>query len=149
MFKRTDAFLHGNWLEYIYRIALHNALFPETRLEFRGLMDVPQDQGLGGSGGLYSVVSQTAIRAVRGATRAEVEAEMEKRGFSRYASEDYYNPDTGIVVQDLHDENVVISPRGSVVVFDPIPVMAKMADFANGGMLQGRRRPSWLVTGQM
>jgi hypothetical protein len=140
VFKRTDTSLHGTWLEYLHRLALHNALFPETRMEFHGLMDVPEGDGLVEGGGLYAVVSQKTIDPARGATRQEVEAELAKMGFRRFRGEDYYNPATGVVIQDLHDENAIINKKGSLIIFDPIPVLSKPADFAEGGMLHNQPR---------
>jgi len=50
---------------------------------------------------------------------------------------DYYKPNAGVVVQDLHDENAVISPMGSLRIFDPVPTMVKQEDLVHGGMLSG------------
>lgn len=68
---------------------------------------------------------QKALLAVRGADRAEVEAEMTLRGFYRRKADNYYNPDLGILVEDLHDENVLVSPGGSLLIFDPVIYLAK------------------------
>ena len=75
--------------------------------------------------GLQPVVTQKAFLAVRGAERNEVEAEMSKRGFYRRYADNYYNPDLGVLVEDLHDENVLISPKGSLLIFDPVIYLAK------------------------
>ena len=68
------------------------------------------------------------------------EEEMAKMGFHRFRGDDYYDPRSLVVVQDLHDENAVISPKGSLIIFDPIPVMARAVDFERGGMLHGEPR---------
>ena len=117
VFKRNNLLYHTNWLEYFHRLVLHNWLFPETAVTFLGLMFVDDD--------LQPVISQKALQSVRGATQPEVEAEMNRRGFQRRFADDYYNPDLGVVVEDLHNENVLVSLRGSLLIFDPVIYLAK------------------------
>ncbi len=114
--KRNDLIFHGTWLEYFHRLALHNWMFPDTAYRFEGLMDV--------DGMLYAVTSQKSVRAECGATRSDVEVEMTKMGFERTGGDDYYSPDLGVLVEDLHDENAVFTPTGSLVIFDPIIYLA-------------------------
>lgn len=106
--KRNNLFYHVNWLEYFHRLVLHNWLFAETSVHVEGLMLVDDE--------LQPVISQKALLAVRGATREEVEAEMTRRGFYRRKADNYYNPNLGILVEDLHDENVLVSPEGSLLI---------------------------------
>jgi hypothetical protein len=113
--KANDLSFHSTWLEYFHRLTLHNALFPDAPLQFEGLMQTDN--------GLKAVVSQPDIQATRGATRPEVEAYMAERGFRRAKGDDYINGDLGIKVEDLHDENAVMTPAGDVVVFDPVPYL--------------------------
>ena len=115
--KRNNLLYHTNWLEYFHRIVLHNWLFPETSIHFEGLMLVDDE--------LQPVITQKAFLATRGANRNEVEAEMERRGFYRRKADNYYNPDLGVLVEDLHDENVLVSPKGSLLIFDPVIYLAK------------------------
>ncbi|UFH53859.1 hypothetical protein [Spirosoma sp. KNUC1025] len=115
--KRNNLLYHTNWLEYFHRLVLHNWLFPETAVHFEGLMLVGDE--------LQPVIRQKALLAIRGADRKEVETEMAKRGFYRRKADNYYNPDLGILVEDLHDENVLVSPRGSLLIFDPVIYLAK------------------------
>lgn len=112
VFKRNNLYYHSNWLEYFHRLVLHNWLFPETMIRFEGLMMVEDE--------LQPVISQKAFLAIRGASRREVEKEMQRRGFVRRFADNYYNPDMGISVEDLHDENVLVSPAGSLLIFDPV-----------------------------
>lgn|GEM_PF-859633 len=132
-YKRNAAALHGTWLEYFHRLTLHNTLFPESAYRFEGFMRY--------NGELWAVTSQPDIQAVRGATRAEVRAAMEKLGFYPFSSHhpnDYYNADSGIVVQDLHDENAVVTRSGEIAAIDPIPYVPDKLDFQKGGMLFGQ-----------
>lgn len=118
-FKRNNLYYHSTWLEYFHRLVLHNWLFPETAVRFEGLMMVDED--------LQPVISQQAFLAIRGAKREEVEAEMKKRDFQRSHADNYYSPTLGIRVDDLHDENVLVSPAGSLLIFDPVIYLATPA----------------------
>lgn len=69
---------------------------------------------------LRPVVSQQAFRAVRGATREEVEAEMLRLGFVRRYEDNYLNPDLNLFVDDLHDQNVLVDADGDLLIFDPV-----------------------------
>jgi hypothetical protein len=117
VYKRNNLLYHTSWFEYFHRLVLHNWLFSETQLTFKGLMWVDDE--------LQPVVSQILIEAVRGASQSEVEAEMAQMGFYRRKADNYYNPTLGILVEDLHDENVLVSPKGSLLIFDPVIYLAK------------------------
>jgi len=61
------------------------------------------------------------VEAVRGASRDEVKAHMEAIGFQHIANtDDYHNPISGIRVEDLHDENVLVSAEGDLYIVDPV-----------------------------
>jgi Serine/Threonine/Tyrosine Kinase found in polyvalent proteins len=92
-------------------MALHNVLFPGARLQLEGLVQV--------AGRPWPVMSQAAVRAKRGARRDEVEPFMHRLGFARTRGEDYRHPE-GILVEDLHDENVFIDQDDNLVVIDPV-----------------------------
>lgn len=115
--NRIDS-MHLTYDEYLDRIIAHNQLFPESALRFEGFVEH--------DGMLWPVVSQPDIRASRGATPEEVAAYMATLGFRPETDLDYVN-DQGIRIEDLHDENAVIS-GGHVVIIDPaIFVPAKRA----------------------
>ena len=113
-FKRNNMFMHSTYLEFFHRIALHNYLFPEAPLRLEGFV-VNQ-------GELMPVMSQPHVRAERGATKAEVINYMKKLGFKHKSGVDFYNPTTGVIVEDLHDENVLIDPDNPdhMYIVDPI-----------------------------
>lgn len=154
----------ATWSEYFERIALNNWLFPSARYEFNGFaipteewkqemphtgllsrldegdmpspiaLDLDQPQAL---------VSQPFINHVRPATEEEVSKHMEELGYLLIdaGAYDFYNPDTGVVVRDIHGENASIDESGSVVVFDSVPYRARDLDYTSEGQLEGLRRP--------
>lgn len=111
VWKRNNLSFHLCFADFFDRLALHNSLFPGAPLRFEGVTEH--------EGELRPVMSQPAVRARRGATRAEVEALMRGLGFTRVQNDDYRHPE-GILVEDLHDENVFLDEGGEVVVIDPV-----------------------------
>ncbi len=55
----------------------------------------------------------------------EVETEMRKLGFSRRRNDDYFSPTLQLLVEDLHDENVLVDADGDLFIFDPVIYLAK------------------------
>ena len=110
--KRNNMFLHSTYLEFFHRMAMHNYLFPEAPVRLEGL--VVSDNTL------MPVMSQPHVHATRGASKEEVIDYMKKLGFKHITGVDFYNPETGIKVEDLHDENVLVSPDGHLHIVDPI-----------------------------
>ena len=111
-YKRNNLNYHGTWLSYFHNLLLHNWLFPQTGYTFLGLMDV--------DGSLQSVVSQKAIRGVRGATVDEVSAYMAQFEFIHRGANEYVHIGLGVTIGDLHHRNVLIDEEGELLVFDPV-----------------------------
>ncbi len=122
-YKRNNLAFHTSYLEYFERLVLHNWLFPDTMYLLEGLMLViePQDD----FSQLRPVVSQKALRAVRGATRAEVESLMRQLGFIRRYEDNYVNTDQTLFIEDLHDQNVLVDASGDLLIFDPVIYLTK------------------------
>ena len=112
MVQTNNMFLHSTYLEFFHRLAMHNYLFPEAPVKLEGFV-VNEDE-------LMPVFSQPHVEADRGATLEEVVKYMSKLGFKQKRGPDFYNPDTGVIVEDLHDENVLVSPEGHLYIVDPI-----------------------------
>jgi phosphoribosylformylglycinamidine (FGAM) synthase-like enzyme/phosphoribosylformylglycinamidine (FGAM) synthase-like amidotransferase family enzyme len=115
--KANDGSFHGNWLQYLERLHLHQFLFPETAYTFLGL--------LVDDSGVSMVVRQPFAKAsigIAGAKRDEVEAWMRNHyGAYRFKNDDYYLPQLDLLIEDLHDENVLISEnRKSLLFIDPV-----------------------------
>lgn len=121
--KRNNLAFHTSYLEYFERLALHNWLFPATRYEFEGLMLVAESPDEVPD--LRPVVAQQALRAVRGANRDEVETLMNQMGFLRRYEDNYANADQTIFVEDLHDQNALVTAGGELLIFDPVIYLTK------------------------
>jgi len=110
--KLNSASVHGDWREFFERIALHNHLFPDTKYTLKGFTDL--------SGDFTAILEQPFIKSERGATKAEIEADMAKNGFENVEENDYLNKETGVFVRDLHGQNVLIGQDGNLHYIDPI-----------------------------
>ncbi len=112
--KRTHGVLHATWLEYLNRLVMANHLFPAAPFRLAGF-------GTDDEGRFFAVVSQPAVfPARRGATRKEVGVLMRGFGFESVRRDDYIHPGLGLVVEDLHDQNVLVGPGGHLFVIDPV-----------------------------
>lgn len=114
--KVNDGTFHGTWLEFFDRLAIHNTLFPDTCYQLVGFT---QRKGFYGEDRLAAIVEQPFIKAERGASFEEVKADVGKMGFVHVKRDDYYNPDFGIILEDLHDENVLLDDNQNLIYIDP------------------------------
>lgn len=60
-------------------------------------------------GNVYAVVEQQFIKVTGQTNLAEVELFMNSNGFKRVRNNDYFNPELNVILEDLHDENVLTS----------------------------------------
>jgi hypothetical protein len=79
---------------------LHNFFFPDTAYELLGFYLDDQEN-------IFAVVQQPFVRANEKTDLLEVKNFMEANGFANTRNNDYYNDDLGVILEDLHDENVL------------------------------------------
>lgn len=97
--KLNDSIYYASWLDYFHNLLLNNFFFPDTAYQLLGFyMD---------SSGLYSVVSQAFVKATEPTDIANVKEFLTSNGFVNHRNNDYNNPELGIILEDLHDENVL------------------------------------------
>lgn len=56
---------------------------------------------------MYAVVVQPFVKATQKTDLSKVKQFMQENGFINNRNNDYYNPELGIILEDLHDENVL------------------------------------------
>ena len=56
---------------------------------------------------LYALVEQPFVKANQPTNLEEVKEFMKSNGFENTRNNDYYNASLGIILEDLHDENVL------------------------------------------
>lgn len=105
--KLNDATYYQSWQDYFYNLLLHNYFFPDTAYKFLGF--IKENDILCG-------VVQQAYVAISGKTYLEqVKIFLTQNGFINTRNNHYFNPDLGIILEDLHDENVLT--RNDVLYF--------------------------------
>jgi len=109
--KLSDSIYYASWLDYFYNLLLHNYFFPDTAYQLKGFY---RDNGT-----LYAVVRQDYIKADAPTSLENVRAFMEMNGFECIRNNDYRNPQLGIILEDLHDENV-LTRDGSLFFIDTV-----------------------------
>jgi len=111
VFKINTGRYYKTWADFFDAIEINNQLFPETKYEVIGFTTA--------RGKFSVIVKQPLITAERGATREEVKADMEKRGFSQIEFDDYQIKENGLIIKDLHGQNVLVSKEGNLFYIDP------------------------------
>ncbi len=97
--KLNDSIFYNSWEDYLQSLLLHNYFFPDTSYELIGFHE--------SDGVLFSVVKQPFVKATSKTDLEEVKKMMSENGFLNKKNNDYYNPELGLILEDLHDENVL------------------------------------------
>ena len=98
--KINDAVYYATWLEYFNSLLLHNLIFSDTAYTVLGLINVEHD--------LYAVVRQPFIIADGQAELEDIRDFLEFNGFQNTRRQDYFNKEFGLILEDMHDENVIV-----------------------------------------
>lgn len=99
--KLNDAIYYASWEDYFYNLLLHNYFFADTNYKFLGFY-LKEDL-------LYAVVKQPFVKATSITDLSQVKAFLTNNGFENTKNNDYTHPTLGIILEDLHDENVLTS----------------------------------------
>jgi len=105
--KVNDAVYYATWLEYLNSLLIHNLLFPNTAYEFVGFT-------LGKEGELKAVLQQRFIEGEQ-ADLSDIKEHLNFNGFAHTKRQDYFNIEFGLILEDMHDENVIA--RNDVLFF--------------------------------
>ena len=97
--KLNDAIYYNSWKDYFYNLLLHNYFFPDTAYDLVGFT---KDNDI-----LYAVVEQSYVSITTNTDLSQVKTFLTLNGFENVRNNDYYNPELGIILEDLHDENVL------------------------------------------
>jgi hypothetical protein len=97
--KLNDSIYYNSWRDYLYNLLLHNFFFPDTAYDLIGFTK--------SDGVLYAVVHQSYVSITETTDLEKVKDFLIINGFKNIRNNDYYNPDLGIILEDLHDENVL------------------------------------------
>ncbi len=105
--KLNDSIYYNSWKDYFYNLLLHNYFFPDTAYDLIGFT---KDNEI-----LYAVVQQSYVSITSNTDLNQVKEFLTLNGFENNRNNDYINPELGIILEDLHDENVLT--RNEVLYF--------------------------------
>ncbi len=99
VYKLNDGIYYLDWLDYLINLQLHNYFFPETSYNLIGFCQIENI--------FFALVEQPFVRANEPTNLDLVKQFMLANGFINTRNHDYFNNDLGIIIEDLHDENVL------------------------------------------
>jgi hypothetical protein len=99
LYKIADAIFYINWIDYLNNLLLHNYFFPDTAYTIYGFLE-EEDK-------LYIVLSQQFVTETTPTNLDIVKNHLLVNGFLHKKNNDYYHPNLGVILEDLHDENVL------------------------------------------
>ncbi len=97
--KINNLIFYLSWEDYLISLLIHNYLFPSTAYTFLGFLVKDEI--------LHSIVQQPFIVSTEPTKLEDVRIFLEMNGFIHKKNNDYYNTNLGIILEDLHDENVL------------------------------------------
>ncbi len=97
--KLNDAIYYTSWEDYFINLLLNNYFFPDTAYQLIGFYKNEK--------GFYAVVEQIFVLANNKVDLINVKEFLENSGFKNKKNNDYFHPELGIILEDLHNENVL------------------------------------------
>jgi Serine/Threonine/Tyrosine Kinase found in polyvalent proteins len=99
VYKLNDSIYYTKWQDYFINLLLNNYFFPDTSYTLVGFCLIENT--------LFALVEQPFVKANQPTDLEQVKKFMTTNGFVNTRNHDYYNSDLGIILEDLHDENVL------------------------------------------
>ena len=99
--KINDAVYYTTWLEFFNSVVIHNLLFQDTAYTFLGFTEK--------NNSLHAVLKQPFIRSDASVDLSAVKELLGYNGFENTKRNDYYNKELGLILEDIHDENVIVN----------------------------------------
>lgn len=124
--KTNDAIFYESWHDYFVSLLLHNYFFPGTAYELIGFT-IKNNK-------LHSVVKQKTVIPTEATDLNQVKQFLHQNGFEVKRNNDYEFPELGIILEDLHDENV-LTKNGILFFIDTVFYMKNAQQFTTGGLI--------------
>lgn len=109
--KLSDAIYYESWVDYLHNLILNNFFFADTAYKLIGFHKIETI--------LFALVEQPYVRANEKTDLSKVKEFMNVNGFNNVKNNDYYNPTLKIILEDLHDENV-LTQNGLLFFIDTV-----------------------------
>lgn len=102
--KLNDCIYYECWEDYLNNLLLNNYFFPDTAYQLIGFYEHAEI--------LFAVVEQKFVESDSDTELENVKHFLTSNGFENTRNNDYFNPELGIILEDLHDENVLTFQGG-------------------------------------
>ena len=109
--KLNDSIYYTSWIDYLNNLLLNNYFFSDTAYQLLGFYKSDTI--------LYAVVEQPFVKATEKTDLELVKQFMLSNGFENIRNNDYINKNFGIILEDLHDENV-LTQNGFLFFIDTV-----------------------------
>jgi len=109
--KLNDSIYYASWRDYFLNLVLHNFFFPDTAYNLLGFI-IEREV-------LFAVVEQSFVSVSQCTDLSQVRDFLISNGFENIRNNDYYHSDLGIILEDLHDENV-LTKNGLLYFIDTV-----------------------------
>ena len=99
--KLNSAIYYATWLEFFNSILLHNLIFANTAYILIGFLKDEND--------LAAVLRQPFVRSDALVELRDIKKLLEFNGFENNRNYDYIHKELGLILEDMHDENVLVN----------------------------------------
>ena len=96
--KLNDGVYYATWTEYFNSLVIHNLLFPNTAYILLGFIEL--------NGSLCTLLQQQFIEGHQ-AELEHIRDLLTFNGFVNTKRQDYFNKEFRLILEDMHDENVI------------------------------------------
>ena len=97
--KLNDSIYYNSWEDYFHNLLLNNAFFEDTAYQLIGFHAENET--------LFAVVEQPFVEVTSTTNLEHIKEFLLSNGFTNTRNNDYYNQELGLILEDLHDENVL------------------------------------------
>lgn len=97
--KLNDSIFYRSWNDYFNNLLIHNYFFEDVAYHLIGFTKLENS--------IHAVVIQPYIKTTENTNLNLVRKLLEANGFINKKNNDYFHPELGIIIEDLHDENVL------------------------------------------
>lgn len=109
--KLNDSIYYESWEDYFNNLLLNNYYFPDTSYQLIGFFEQNKI--------VYAVVEQQFVESDSDTELGNVKVFLTSNGFANTRNNDYFNTELGIILEDLHDENV-LTFKGNLFFIDTV-----------------------------
>jgi Serine/Threonine/Tyrosine Kinase found in polyvalent proteins len=97
--KLNSGIYYNTWLDFLNSVLIHNLLFKDSFYILVGFIEIDDE--------LFAVLQQSFIISNELTNLENVKNMLEYNGFFNTRRNDYYNKELSLILEDIHDENVI------------------------------------------